>query len=208
MENTNSKTLITHMSPFYKAPRHASVERRGKPTKKPYNNYKLCSHKSTKLNYGKHYRGIMTGQGKGAARDLLADPDFVMMDSTSPPQGHKRNGGFKTASEEKRSRAASTEKRNKSAAKEKSVPTPLFWLGFEAMEKLAIEEGATHNLEPIANNTKKGRSDKEAAELTEVVHSYPHVNQTIFPIVRPDDTTRKNGSFPAEFQQNSVDFIS
>ena len=52
--------------------------------------------------------------------------------------------------------------------------------------EVAIEEGATHNLEPTLNNTKKCRSDKEAAELAEAVHSYPHINQTLFPIVRPD----------------------
>lgn len=130
----------------------------------------------------------MTGQGRGAARDLTEDPDFVMMEANSPPQGQKRNGGSKASSEEKRSRATSSEKRNKSASKEKPSPTPHFWLGFEAMEKLAIEEGTPHSLEPTStpNNTKKGCSDKEAAELTTAVFSYPHVNQALFPLVRPD----------------------
>ena len=123
-----------------------------------------CSHtlhKTNNLTLENHSRETMTGQGKGAARDLLEDPNFVMMETISPPQGQKRTGSSKAASEEKRSRAASIEKRNKAAAKEKHAATPHFWLGFEAMEKLAIEDGSPPNLE--SNSTKKGRSDKEAA---------------------------------------------
>lgn len=103
---------------------------------------------------------IMTGQGKGAARDLMEEPDFAMQEASSPPQGQKRSGGSKAASEEKRTKA-SMEKRYKAAAKEKLAATPHFCLGFEAMEKLAIDEGSSLNPEPP--NTKKGRSDKEAA---------------------------------------------
>ena len=63
----------------------------------------------------------MTGQGKGAARILIEDPDFVMTDTISPPLGLKRTGGNMTSSEEKRTKA-STEKRGKS--NEKNQPTP------------------------------------------------------------------------------------
>ena len=83
----------------------------------------------------------MTGQGgKSAARDLTEDPDFVMMDTNSPPQGQKRNNGSKASSAEKRSKASSSEKISKPINKEKASPIQQFWLGFEAMEKLAIEE--------------------------------------------------------------------
>ena len=40
----------------------------------------------------------MTCQGgsRGAARDLTADPDFVMREANSPPEGIKMSGGNKT----------------------------------------------------------------------------------------------------------------
>ena len=124
---------------------------------------------------------------KGAARDLTVDLDLVMLDANSSSQGQKMNGGNKTASEEKRSRATSAEKKNK--PKKKSPPTPLFWLGFDAMEELALEDGTPHNLEPTPtlHTTKKCRSDKEATKLFTAVYSYPHVNQTLFPLTRHDN---------------------
>ena len=102
-----------------------------------------------------------------------------MRDIISPPQGTKRSGGSKTTSAKKKS---------KSAPKEKHTPTKRFWLGFEAMEKLAIEEGtpliptptSTHNL------IKSGFSEKEAKEFLKSVLSYPHVEQTCFPLCRSD----------------------
>ena len=95
----------------------------------------------------------MTGQGKGAVKIFTEDPNFIMMDSSSPPQGHKRTGGNKTSSEEKRTKATA-EKRGKS--KEKNQPTPQFWLGFEAMERIAIDGGAPRFIES-APIQKKGR---------------------------------------------------
>ena len=186
-QNTN----LRHKLPFYKAPRHASVGRRGEHTKKLHSNnnhnHTKCinSHKITYLTSDINYRKTMTSQGKGAARDLTEDPNFAMLEADSPPQGHKRNNSTKALSEEKKSRATSSEKR-KVAAKEKLQPPPHFWLGFEAMEKLTIEEGTPLVPEPTPNNVRKVRSDKEAAELTTAVVSYPHVHQTLFPIVRTD----------------------
>ena len=123
----------------------------------------------------------MTGhnKGKGAARDLTSNPDFVMQEMDSPPQGHKRSGGNK---------ASSGEKRNKSATKDKLPQTPIFWLGFEAMEKIAIDEGAPLSFEPAPIHTlmKKGVSEKEAKELLNAVFSYPHVGQILYPLSRPD----------------------
>ena len=129
-------------------------------------------------------RTRMTGQGKGAARILTEDPNFVMLDTSSPLQGQKRIGGTRTSSEEKRTKATS-EKRGKSIPKEKNQPAPQFWLGFKAMEKLALEERAPHIIEscPIR---KKWRSEIEAYELLASVFSYPHVAQTLFPLIRPD----------------------
>ena len=87
-----------------------------------------------------------------------------------------------TSSEEKRTKATA-EKRGKS--KEKNQPTPQLWLGFEAMERIAIDGGAPRFIES-APIQKKGRSEKEAAELLAAVFSYPHVGQTLYPLVRPD----------------------
>jgi hypothetical protein len=127
----------------------------------------------------------MTGQGsgKGAARDLTEDPDFTMLDANSPPQGQKRLGGGKASSGEKR-KASSSEKRSKPTSKDKTPPIQHFWLGFDTMEKLALEEGAPLITELAS--AKRGRSEKEASELLKSVFSYPHVPQTLFPIVRPD----------------------
>ena len=107
-----------------------------------------------------------------------------MLDTSSPPQGQKRTGGTKPSSEEKRTKATS-EKRGKSISKEKNQLAPQFWLGFKAMEKLALDEGAPHFIES-APIQKKGRSEKEAAELLTSVFSYPHVGQTLCPLTRPD----------------------
>ena len=117
---------------------------------------------------------------KGAARALTEDPDFVMLDTTSPPLGQKRIGGNNVASAEKRSKATSAEKRSRPAPKEKASP-PLFWFGFETMERIAIAEGTSD-----MSKGKKIRSEKETAELLASVFSYPHVSQTLFPLERPD----------------------
>jgi hypothetical protein len=80
------------------------------------------------------------------------------------------------------------EKKTKSAPKEKAPVNRCFWFGFEVMEKLAIEEGAPKSFVPASIHAlmKNGLSDKEAKELLKSVISYPHVGQTLFPIIRPD----------------------
>lgn len=98
---------------------------------------------------------------KGVARDLTANPNFVVMEANSPPQGLKRSGGNKTTS---------TKKKNKPTPKEKTPPTKRFWLGFEVMEKLAID-GALKSFVPTPIHT-----------LIMLVFSYPHVGQSFFPI--------------------------
>jgi hypothetical protein len=123
----------------------------------------------------------MTGRGgtRGAARDLTANPDFAMGEASSPPQGTKRSGG---------NRATSAEKKTKSAPKEGPPPIKQFWLGFEMMEKLAIEEGAPEHTTPttLYNLLKSGFSEKEAIEFLKSAMSYPHVAQSCFPLSRPD----------------------
>lgn len=122
----------------------------------------------------------MTNQGsKGAAKDLTADPDFMIIEANSPPQGIKRSGSTKTIS---------TEKKNKSTPKEAPPPNQHFWLGFEMLEKLALEEGAP--LVPIPtsvhNLIRAGFPKKEAKDFLKAVHSFPHVAQTCFPLCRND----------------------
>ena len=56
----------------------------------PKNNECLHTHhKTINLTFENHSKEKMTRQGKGAARDLLEDPDFVMIETISPPQGQK-----------------------------------------------------------------------------------------------------------------------
>jgi hypothetical protein len=127
-------------------------------------------------NCGIFYRPEMTRQNgnRGAIRELAADPDLIMRDVISPRQGTKRSGGSKTTS---------AEKKTKPAPKEKSPPTKQFWLGFEAMEKGAP---LSFTPTPINNLTRSGFSEKEAKEFLKSVLSYPHVEQTCFPLCRPD----------------------
>jgi hypothetical protein len=146
----------------------------------------------------------MTGHGsnRGAARDLTANPDFEMRDAISPPQGTKRSGASRSTSAEKKNKTApketasnmtpketpSAEKKTKNAAKEAPAPIMSFWLGFEMLEKLAIEEGAppAYTPTPIQSLIKNGFSEREAKEFQKVVISYPHVVQSCFPLHRPD----------------------
>ena len=179
---------------FYKASLRAAVRRRGEAQRYPnikHNKNHTLSLKPSKLQpitSDISCRTRMTGQGKGAARVLTEDPDFVKLDASSPPQGQKRTGGTRTSSEDKRAKAT-VEKRGKSIPKEKNKHAPQFWLGFEAMEKLAIDEGAPHIIESTPTQ-KKGRSEKETDELLASVFSYPHVGQTLFPLTRPDGIER------------------
>ena len=126
---------------------------------------------------------IMKGQGgsRGATRDLTADPNFIMRQTDSPPQGVKRSGGNKTTS---------AEKKNKSASKEGPTSKQL-WLGFEMMEKLAIEEGTPIHTTPTTLHTliRNGFSDKEAKEFLKATPAYPHVGQSCYPFSRLDSIT-------------------
>ena len=121
----------------------------------------------------------MAGGSKGTARNLTIDPDFIMRDSISPPIGTKRSGGNRTTS---------TEKKNKLAPKEATTSPTNFWLGFDMMERLAIDEGAPliFSPTPIHNLIKSGFSEKEAKEYLNSVHSYPRVTQSCYPLHRPD----------------------
>ena len=150
-------------------------------------NYLVTTNTKINSNTFTHDRFIMTGQGgnKGATRDLTADPDFIMRDANSPPQGTKRSGG---------SRTTSTEKNNKLAPKNVTPPSTRFWLGFEMMEKLAMEEGAPLSYTPTSSHNviKNGFSEKEAKEFLKLVQSYPHVEQMCFPLHRPDGIARQH----------------
>ena len=53
------------------------------------------------------------------------------------------------------------------------------------MERIAIDGGTPRFIEP-APIQKKRRLEKEATELLAAVFSYPHVEQTLYPLVRPD----------------------
>jgi hypothetical protein len=102
------------------------------------------------------FRPKISGQGgsRRAARALTTDPDFEMRDVISPPQGTKRSGANKSTS---------AEKKNKSAPKETPTPPKHYWMGFEMMEKLAIEEGATpvSTPTPIHSLIKSGFLEKK-----------------------------------------------
>lgn len=167
----NPKNLSTH------------IQKQTTPRQKPMKLTTCLLHAHIKLTntLATPYRYKMTGQGanKGAARDLTIDPDFIMREANSPPQGTKRSGGSKTTS---------AEKKNKLTPKGSSSSTHRFWLGFEMMERLAIEEGAPLSFTPTPTHTliKNGFSEKEAKEFVKAVHSYPHVEQSCFPLCRPD----------------------
>ena len=145
-----------------------------------------CLHKQITISSGYTCRIILTGQGKSVAKNLTDDLDLVIMEADSPPQGLKRNSETRNSSADKKGKVISTEKKGKSTTKERPPKTHPYWLGFEAMEKLAIEEGHILEPTPSPHNVKKGRSDKEVAELLTAVFSYPHTTQTFFPLVRPD----------------------
>ena len=53
----------------------------------------------------------MTGpeKNRGAARDLTVDPDFVMREANSSPQGIKKSGGNKITSTEKKNKPTPNE---------------------------------------------------------------------------------------------------
>ena len=69
-----------------------------------------------------------------------------------------------------------------------SSPKLKFWLGFESLEKLAIEQGLDELIsdESIADRTTRGMPRKEAEELESVSISYPRVPQILYPSERSD----------------------
>ena len=81
-----------------------------------------------------------------------------------------------------------SEKKNKTTSKEASPTTQQFWLGFEMMEKLAIEEEAPliSTLTSIHNLIRAGFPEREAKDFLKSVQSFPHVAQTCFPLYLKD----------------------
>ena len=63
-----------------------------------------------------------------------------------------------------------------------------FWLGFEAMERIAKEQGIAELFtdETIADRVTRGIPRKEVEELESVSISYPRVPQTLYPSERSD----------------------
>jgi hypothetical protein len=202
LDSKDSNLHLTNIHLFYKAPLHATVGRRGltseiltnKTNKKhapslilPTKSKKpsriisdIACRKRTKPNKKNIDLSCRNMAGRGVARALTEDPDFAMLDTTSPPLGQKRNDSNKVASAEKRSKATSAEKRSRPTLKEKTPP-PHFWFGFETMERIAMAEGTSD-----MSKGKENRSEKETAEFFTSVFSYPHVGQTLFPLERPD----------------------
>ena len=134
--------------------------------------------KVTITNYGVNCRAKMTAGTQGASRDLTADPDFSMREANSPPQGTKRSGNNKSTSAEKKTKPTPKE----------LIPTRQFWLGFEMMERLAIDEGASLIPTPTSIHTliRAGFPEKEAKDFLNAVPSFPRVSQSLFPTSRPD----------------------
>ena len=78
-------------------------------------------------------------------------------------------------------------KRKKLTLKETDTPPTNFWLGFDMMERIAIDEGAPHCFTPTStHNLIKSGFSEEAKEYLNSVHSYPRVNQSCYPLHRPD----------------------
>ena len=122
--DSNKHICFQNQTLFYKASLHAAVRRRDKNPRYLNNNHKnyhTLNSKPSKLQplmKDISCRTRMTGQGKGAARSLTDDPDFVMLETSSPTQGQKRTGGTRTSSEKKRNKETA-EKRGKSTPKKK-----------------------------------------------------------------------------------------
>ena len=122
----------------------------------------VCMDNTITLSFSTEYKIKMAGGRKGTARDLTVHHDFIMRDTISPPIGTKRSGGNWTTS---------TEKKNKLAPKEVITPPTNFWLGFDMMERLAIDERAPLSFSPtpIHNLIKSVFSENEAKEYLKSV---------------------------------------
>lgn len=122
--------------------------------------------------------------GKSDNRNTLQSIDLNFdMDNNSPPQGQKRTTNNRESSAESKA-----QKRSKSSPSTKFKSTSRHWLGFEALEKLVVEEKVEECYESrlIANFVKQGYSPKEVEELHNAVFSYPHVPHELYPIARPN----------------------
>ena len=85
-----------------------------------------------------------------------------------------------------------------------------FWLGFEAMERIAKEEGIAELFtdETIADRVTRGIPRKEAEELESVSISYPRVPQTLYPSERSDDIKGQHLNLTQLPQDIEIDLIS
>ena len=85
-----------------------------------------------------------------------------------------------------------------------------FWLGFEAMERIAKEEGIAELFtdETIADRVTRGIPRKEAEELESVSISYPRVPQTLYPSERSDGIKGQHINLTQLPQDIEIDPIS
>ena len=125
-KHSNSKTIKHNQTTKTRHPSSTNQIQQTPCTKKL-----VCKGNTITSSLSTQYKFKMAGGNKGAARDLTVDLDFIMRDTISPPIGTKRSGGNRTTS---------TEKKNKLASKEVITPSTNFWLGFDMMERLAIDE--------------------------------------------------------------------
>ena len=123
------------------------------------------------------------------------------MDTESPSQSlrsllaEKASRLAKGGSNSKRARDPTvTPSHSKSPPARTQVPKPnpeqqlRLWLGFDTMEKLAIDQGIEELFtdETIADRVTRGIPLKEAEELESVSISFPRVPQTLYPSKRRD----------------------
>ena len=104
-------------------------------------------------------RTRMTGQGKGAARILTEDPNFVMLDTSSPLQGQKRIGGTRTSSEEKRTKATS-DKRGKSIPQEEEPACTSILARIQSHGEVGIRGKSTTHHRIMPNSEERTLRDR------------------------------------------------
>ena len=122
------------------------------------------------------------------------------MDTDTPSQSlrtllaEKASRLAKGGSSSKRARDLTVTPHGKSPPAQTPVPKPStgqqlrLWLGFDAMEKIAIDQGLEELFtdETIADRVTRGIPRKEAEELESVSISFPRVPQTLYPSKRCD----------------------
>ena len=92
-------------------------------------------------------------------------------------------------------------------------PKLKFWLGFDALERLAAEEGLDElfNDETIADRVTRGIPNREAEELENVSISFPRVPQTLYPNVRSDGIQGQHlnlTQLPSEIEVDPISGLS